>query len=1234
MTIDVDSPKESLWPIKATLIITPKSILTQWESEIRRHCPVLTIFRYEGIKSHYEMAERELLDRMANADVVLTTYEVIRKDFHFKANGTWTLLPKGRAPPPTRSKTPLLQFSWWRTVLDEVQMTGSAASNTAKLAMIIPRINAWGVTGTPVKKNVDGLKPLLSFLQYVPYGTDNGCFKALLRRDQAAFRALCGTIAIRHTKQLVNRDVQIPPQRRYVVSLPFTPVEEQWYRGLFEQMCEACGVNTDGSPRMDNWEAYYDEMRSWLLVLRKAALVPYAQAARRRGQPIAGGNGALLTVDELLETMISDAEAELHIKQRKLIGSQITRGKYMISPLHGNNQSMAFEIWEAAYEDATTMVAEYREQFEAAIDARVQRKKAWRKEQPKVALTKDGHAHVFRDLEEAEANINTLSSRLSSLLVVQHAAIYMCGTATFRLRESYNVREQVQLKDTIAQLERKENAYYEQAKVVRKELLEESYERCDKLMNKFSSNLASQQFYGPKMLMDFPEPLRPLGSAVQDAVSDFRYLAEVLDIHMAQIDQWRGEAISLLTIPLVDRNDEENRTGDEFNQAAEDMENLGLYTQILRACIEDRHDILSDGRNELVAHETKTRKRMAVGLETQLLREREDLLPKASRPRSLPQVAAEMRSLIHQFRTRVRADDSCQVGFLEDWLQKTKLATKEQSDAVNALRQECTEFTRLMNLRLEYYRQLQNLSDQVRDWDDEKDGRGRRNVYDAMEQEEEWLTEKIGTLQGKQRFLGHLSNPAELAKQEDSECVICRDEMEVSVMTTCGHFFCEECLTQWHRSHHTCPVCKQRVTMGEIYRITRQPKEAQIRAELPGSRESTAGPGAPKHKSAIYDELHPGVLKRILRTELLGRPRTAKVDMLCKHIIYLRDQDPGAKSLVFSQFPQFLDVLRDAFNCQKIGYSSMDQNGGIEKFRDDPSSEVFLMDAKSQSAGLNLVNASHVFLCEPMINTSLELQAISRVDRIGQKSETTVWLYLVDGTVEENIYEISVRRRMEHVPQAVEDRNGKGCEVDLEDGLKVANSIELQNGNVRGLMAQGKGTGETVAQEDLWVCLFANRHVRDQTRSGCQSQAPVQVADDDSKDVGGYKGALAARPAPRDVLRRASLAQESEAPIVISDEESDEDDDSIVYLPAFSDDEGSVDGSVDGSDGNSDADDDEEADDDDSDYDSGNSNAAIPGHSPRAQSIVLDIHNVGAVIWDEQRRRWHRERAERPLNTE
>lgn len=170
-------------------------------------------------------------------------------------------------------------------------------------------------------------------------------------------------------------------------------------------------------------------------------------------------------------------------------------------------------------------------------------------------------------------------------------------------------------------------------------------------------------------------------------------------------------------------------------------------------------------------------------------------------------------------------------------------------------------------------------------------------------------------------------------------------------------------------------------------------------------------------------------------------------------------------------------MLRTALSRYRIGFSSIDDKDGITKFTTDPSVEVFLLHARAHSSGLNLVNANHVFLCEPLLNTALELQAIARVDRIGQQHETTVWLYLISGTVEESIHELSVQRRMQHIARDTGKKNGKSREATpelLDAKIEEANTLEMEHASLSKLMSKDRAAGEMVAKGDLWECLFGH----------------------------------------------------------------------------------------------------------------------------------------------------------------
>ena len=93
------------------------------------------------------------------------------------------------------------------------------------------------------------------------------------------------------------------------------------------------------------------------------------------------------------------------------------------------------------------------------------------------------------------------------------------------------------------------------------------------------------------------------------------------------------------------------------------------------------------------------------------------------------------------------------------------------------------------------------------------------------------------------------------------------------------------------------------------------------------------------------------------------------------------------------------------------GVPSVSLNSTDKKLRQDAAraflevaaNRVLLINVKTGAAGLTLVNARHVFLMEPLLNPSMEVQAVNRVHRIGQERETFVYKFFVRHSVEEKI---------------------------------------------------------------------------------------------------------------------------------------------------------------------------------------------------------------------------------------
>jgi E3 ubiquitin-protein ligase SHPRH len=64
-----------------------------------------------------------------------------------------------------------------------------------------------------------------------------------------------------------------------------------------------------------------------------------------------------------------------------------------------------------------------------------------------------------------------------------------------------------------------------------------------------------------------------------------------------------------------------------------------------------------------------------------------------------------------------------------------------------------------------------------------------------------------------------------------------------------------------------------------------------------------------------------------------------------------------------------------------------------------PPPRVLLMPLRRGANGLNLTEAQHVILLEPVLDPGAEAQAMKRVDRIGQTKPTCVHRFLLAGTV-------------------------------------------------------------------------------------------------------------------------------------------------------------------------------------------------------------------------------------------
>lgn len=207
-----------------TLIVCPDILLSQWKEELARHAPSLVVSTYRGVPAltPLEIAFDQNGDSIfATYDVVLCSYETMAREFPYATK------PNVKTRMQTeQNSTPLTKLRWWRIVMDEAQMFSQGASNAGKLLRDLLSVNRWAVSGTPVRKDFSDLRGLLLFLD-----AEYCYFKPT---DEAL--SFIRTISWRHQMEQVSDEIIIPPSENHLLPVTFTRLESFGHAKLAKKL--------------------------------------------------------------------------------------------------------------------------------------------------------------------------------------------------------------------------------------------------------------------------------------------------------------------------------------------------------------------------------------------------------------------------------------------------------------------------------------------------------------------------------------------------------------------------------------------------------------------------------------------------------------------------------------------------------------------------------------------------------------------------------------------------------------------------------------------------------------------------------------------------------------------------------------------------------------------------------------------------------------------------------------
>ncbi len=191
-----------------SLIVVPTSLVFNWQAEAAKFTPELRIATYLGPGRH------GTLDECIKADIVLTTYGIMRRDI---------------------SQIRMVEFDY--AVLDESQAIKNPESVTSRAVRLINAKHKLCLTGTPLENHIGELWSQMEFLNPGMLGSKDRYMrryaKPLTQGDRdvlSILRQMVKPFILRRAKEEVASE--LPEKQETIVRCTMTPEQETLYARL------------------------------------------------------------------------------------------------------------------------------------------------------------------------------------------------------------------------------------------------------------------------------------------------------------------------------------------------------------------------------------------------------------------------------------------------------------------------------------------------------------------------------------------------------------------------------------------------------------------------------------------------------------------------------------------------------------------------------------------------------------------------------------------------------------------------------------------------------------------------------------------------------------------------------------------------------------------------------------------------------------------------------------------
>lgn len=185
-----------------TLLVVPKTLIWNWEAEIRRFAPSLRAKTHSGP----ERRDKAFAD-LSGVDLVITSYGLVRQDVDLLREVSWDLL-----------------------VLDEAQAIKNPTAKISTAVRTLTASNRLALTGTPIENRPMDLWSLFDFLMPGFLG-DKAAFKGTYEQggldSLSSLGALTAPFILRRMKKQVCDE--LPSKTEVTLYCEFTPEQKARY---------------------------------------------------------------------------------------------------------------------------------------------------------------------------------------------------------------------------------------------------------------------------------------------------------------------------------------------------------------------------------------------------------------------------------------------------------------------------------------------------------------------------------------------------------------------------------------------------------------------------------------------------------------------------------------------------------------------------------------------------------------------------------------------------------------------------------------------------------------------------------------------------------------------------------------------------------------------------------------------------------------------------------------------